>query len=92
MVHTKEVHHDPSSLTIVAGAIFLEVIPKTHQWLLTLLSVWWALGQLLASLVAWPLIANFSCASDANPCLRADNMGWRYSVYVSLIRYVSPSS
>ncbi|VDC07272.1 unnamed protein product [Peniophora sp. CBMAI 1063] len=65
----------------VDGAIFLEVIPKTHQWLLTLLSAWWALGQLFASLVAWPLIDNFSCASDADPCLKADNMGWRYSVY-----------
>ncbi|VDB95858.1 unnamed protein product [Peniophora sp. CBMAI 1063] len=66
----------------VDGAIFLEVIPKTHQWLLTLLSIWWALGQLFASLVAWPLIDNFSCASDAHPCLKADNMGWRYSVYI----------
>ncbi|KZV77351.1 MFS general substrate transporter [Peniophora sp. CONT] len=65
----------------VDGAIFLEVIPKTHQWLLTLLSAWWAFGQLFASLVAWPLIDNFSCASDANPCLKSDNMGWRYSVY-----------
>lgn len=72
-------------LMSLAGAIFLEVIPKTHQWLLTLLSAWWALGQLFASLVAWPLIDNFSCASDANPCLRADNMGWRYSLYVHRI-------
>ncbi|KZV77356.1 MFS general substrate transporter [Peniophora sp. CONT] len=66
----------------VDGAIFLEVIPKTHQWLLTLLSAWWAVGQLFASLVAWPLIDNFSCASDASPCLRADNMGWRYSLFL----------
>ncbi|KZV77367.1 MFS general substrate transporter [Peniophora sp. CONT] len=66
----------------VDGAIFLEVIPKSYQWLLTLLSIWWALGQLFASLIAWPLINNFSCASDADSCLKADNMGWRYTVYI----------
>ncbi|KAE9384900.1 MFS general substrate transporter [Gymnopus androsaceus JB14] len=47
-------------------------------YLLTLLSVWWAAGQLLASLIAWPLIANFSCAS-ANDCTKTVNMGWRYT-------------
>ncbi|KAF5345496.1 hypothetical protein D9757_013516 [Collybiopsis confluens] len=57
----------------VDGAIFLENIPKSHQWLLTLLSVWWAAGQLFASLISWPLIGNFSCESADN-CLKADNM------------------
>ncbi|KAK6995747.1 sugar transporter [Favolaschia claudopus] len=65
----------------VDGAIFLEILPKNQQWWLTLLSVWWALGQLFASLVAWPLISNFSCA-DASNCLKADNKGWRYTLYV----------
>ncbi|KAJ3757571.1 MFS general substrate transporter [Lentinula raphanica] len=65
----------------VDGAIFLEFIPKSHQWLLTLLSAWWALGQLFASLVAWPLIINFSCAS-ADDCPKSSNMGWRYTLYV----------
>ncbi|KAJ3769764.1 MFS general substrate transporter [Lentinula raphanica] len=61
------------------GAIFLESIPRSHQWLLTLLSVWWALGQLLASLIAWPLIGNFSCTSSTD-CAKSDNMGWRYTL------------
>ncbi|KAJ3732724.1 MFS general substrate transporter [Lentinula guzmanii] len=65
----------------VDGAIFLEFIPKSHQWLLTLLSAWWALGQLFASLIAWPLIGNFSCTS-ANDCPKSSNMGWRYTFYV----------
>ncbi|KAF7345802.1 Sugar transporter [Mycena venus] len=56
----------------VDGAIFLEVLPKNQQWWLTLLSVWWALGQLFASLVAWPLISNFSCG-DPTHCLKAEN-------------------
>ncbi|KAI3604645.1 sugar transporter [Moniliophthora roreri] len=63
----------------VDGAIFLESVPKSHQWLLTLLSAWWALGQLFASLVAWPLIGNFSCPTSATVCLKEDNMGWRYT-------------
>lgn len=28
-----------------------EFIPASHQYLLTILSIWWALGQLLGSLV-----------------------------------------
>ncbi|KAK1225640.1 hypothetical protein PQX77_011397 [Marasmius sp. AFHP31] len=64
----------------VDGAIFLEHVPRSHQWMLTLLSAWWAIGQLFASLIAWPLISNFSCAS-AEGCVKADNQGWRYTFY-----------
>ncbi|KDN42608.1 MFS general substrate transporter [Tilletiaria anomala UBC 951] len=49
----------------VDGMLFLEFIPGANQYLLTLLSVYWSLGQLIASLLAWVLIANFSCAEDA---------------------------
>lgn len=72
----------------VDGMLFLEFMPQSHQWLLTLLSVFWALGQLLGSLVAWPLIANYSCAGSnsdptaGGPCNPADNMGWRYTLYL----------
>ncbi len=45
-----------------------------------MLSIWWAFGQLVGSLVAWPLIANFSCA-DAKNCPKSSNMGWRYFLY-----------
>ncbi|KAI8978704.1 MFS general substrate transporter [Trametes punicea] len=64
----------------VDSAIFLEFIPASHQYLLTVLSVWWAVGQLVGSLVAWPLMANFSCAS-ASDCPRSSNQGWRYLLY-----------
>ncbi|EIW59341.1 MFS general substrate transporter [Trametes versicolor FP-101664 SS1] len=64
----------------VDSAIFLEFIPPTHQYLLTVLSIWWAFGQLVGSLVAWPLFANFSCAS-ADDCPRESNQGWRYFLY-----------
>ncbi|KAJ7818568.1 MFS general substrate transporter [Mycena olivaceomarginata] len=81
-----------SCLGFGVGAIFLEVLPKNQQWWLTLLSVWWALGQLFASLVAWPLISNFSCG-DPTHCLKAENKGWRYTfggvtAVMWILRYV----
>ncbi|KAM5543414.1 hypothetical protein V8D89_002665 [Ganoderma adspersum] len=64
----------------VDSAVFLEFVPATHQWLLTVLSIWWAIGQLVGALVAWPLIANFSCVSAAG-CTKEKNMGWRYLLW-----------
>ncbi|QRW04022.1 major facilitator superfamily transporter [Ceratobasidium sp. AG-Ba] len=65
----------------VDGALFLEFIPGSHQWLLTLLSAWW-FGQLVASLIAWGFISNYSCAGDTTePCLANENRGWRYTFY-----------
>lgn len=72
----------------VDGALFLEFLPMASGNLLTLLSIWWPIGQLVASLIAWALIPNFSCDSEllscnisAEPCChKEDNMGWRYFV------------
>lgn len=36
----------------VDGTMFLEFIPGNKQYLLTFLSIWWAIGQVIASLVA----------------------------------------
>ncbi|RDX40469.1 MFS general substrate transporter [Lentinus brumalis] len=65
----------------VDSAVFLDFVPGTHQYLLTVLSIWWSIGQLVADLFAWPLISNFSCPQDATTCARADNMGWRYLLF-----------
>ncbi|KAL1686433.1 major facilitator superfamily domain-containing protein, partial [Schizophyllum commune] len=68
----------------VDSAIFLEFVPASHQYLLTVLSIWWAFGQLLGSLVAWPLIGNYSCeVPESGPanCPRSANMGWRYFLF-----------
>ncbi|KAF8512508.1 major facilitator superfamily domain-containing protein [Gautieria morchelliformis] len=67
----------------VDGALYLEHIPQRYQWTLTLLSVWWAVGQLIASLVGWVFIANFSCPDTTIPgtCPRAQNNGWRYTSF-----------
>ena len=49
----------------VDGMLFLEYIPGANQYLLTLLSVFWSLGQLIASLIAWAFIANYSCDTNS---------------------------
>ncbi|KAI5123860.1 hypothetical protein M0805_005677 [Coniferiporia weirii] len=54
----------------VDGALFLEHIPQSHQWLLTFLSAWWSVGQVVASLIIWVFIANYPL-----------DKGWRYSLY-----------
>ncbi|KAL1662341.1 major facilitator superfamily domain-containing protein [Schizophyllum commune] len=66
----------------VDSALFLDLVPGTHQYLLTVMTVFWSLGQLFASMIAWPLIANFSCStSSTTTCTRASNMGWRYLLF-----------
>ncbi|KAG8880324.1 hypothetical protein FRB97_000937 [Tulasnella sp. 331] len=66
----------------VDSAIFLEFLPGTHQYLLTVLSIWWAFGQLFASLIAWAVLPNLSCPVDVTDCPKSQNMGWRYYVII----------
>lgn len=55
----------------VDGALFLEFLPNASGSLLTLLSVWWPIGQLVASMIAWGFMGgNYPV-----------NLGWRYFVY-----------
>ena len=61
----------------VDSAIFLEFLPGTHQYLLTVLSVFWAVAQLIATLVAWPLLGYHTC-QEGTVCTRSANFGWRY--------------
>jgi MFS family permease len=62
----------------VDSAIYLEFLPASHQYLLTVLSVAWAIAQVIATLIAWPLLGNLTCQEDAAACPRENNMGWRY--------------
>ncbi|KAI0451963.1 major facilitator superfamily domain-containing protein [Xylaria acuta] len=62
----------------VDSAIFLEFLPSSHQYLLTVLSVDWALAQVVANLIAWGLLSNFTCDVTDTNCTRAKNFGWRY--------------
>lgn len=51
----------------VDGALFMEFLPDASSSLLTMLSVWWPIGQLVSSLAAWYFVA-----------LWPVNQGWRY--------------
>ncbi|CAG8314784.1 unnamed protein product [Penicillium salamii] len=63
----------------VDGALFLEFLPFVSGNMLTMLSVWWPIGQLIGSLLAWAYIPNYSC-SGYEGCTKEKNMGWRYLV------------
>ncbi|KAK4041769.1 hypothetical protein C8A01DRAFT_14529 [Parachaetomium inaequale] len=62
----------------VDGALFLEFLPDASSSLLTLLSVWWPIGQLCSSLLAWFFIANWPA-----------DQGWRHFVLtIGIITFV----
>lgn len=65
----------------VDSAVFLEFLPGSHQYLLTILSIDWAIAQVVATLIAWPLLGNLTCQENT-ACHRSENMGWRYFVIV----------
>lgn len=60
----------------VDSAIFLEFLPGSHQYLLTVLSIDWALAQVVATLIAWPLLGNLTCQEGEAVCRKGENMGW----------------
>ena len=63
----------------VDSAIFLEFLPGSHQYLLTILSIDWALAQVIADLIAWPILGNLTCQQGTN-CTRSENAGWRWFI------------
>jgi MFS family permease len=75
----------------VDSAVFLEFLPGSHQYLLTILSIYWSVAQVIATLVAWPLLGNLTCQQGA-VCTRSKNMGWRYFVIamggISMIEFI----
>lgn len=64
----------------VDAAVFLECLPPNSANILSGLATWWSVGTLIASMLAWAFIPNYSCAVDAVTCNKADNWGWRYLV------------
>lgn len=64
----------------VDSAIFLESLPRNKKWLLTVMSAWWSLGQVVTALLSWALIPKYSCQEETN-CLSQNNKGWRYFVF-----------
>ncbi|CAF1158570.1 unnamed protein product [Rotaria sordida] len=65
---------------ILDTAVYLEFLPGKYQWSLTFMAAWWGIGQMVASLVAWPFMAMYSCQNKLD-CTNANNSGWRYTFY-----------
>ncbi|KAI5957249.1 hypothetical protein KGF54_000177 [Candida jiufengensis] len=65
---------------VVDASLFLESIPASYQWILTVMSSWWALAGVITNLISWGLISSYSCESTTN-CYKKDNKGWRYFMY-----------
>lgn len=59
------------------GTIFLEALPKRNHYLLTALSVFFAAGSVVSSIMGLLLIPRNSCGG-AQDCNVADNKGWRW--------------
>ncbi|KAI1325726.1 major facilitator superfamily domain-containing protein [Xylariaceae sp. FL0255] len=64
----------------VDSAIFLEFLPATHQYLLTVLSIDWAVAQVIANLIAQPFLTKYTCSITATTCTKQENIGWRYFI------------
>lgn len=73
----------------VDGMLFLEFLPGKHQYLLTLLSVFWPIGQLVTSLIGWGFIAGWHCTTHEECPARSSqswmqgNEGWRYLLFTT---------
>ncbi|KAK8224750.1 major facilitator superfamily domain-containing protein [Phyllosticta capitalensis] len=65
----------------IGAAILVEILPSSHQYLLTMQGVFSALGKLLAAAFALPLMTEFACPANATErrCHYVMNMGWRYT-------------
>ncbi|KAF5377815.1 hypothetical protein D9615_006670 [Tricholomella constricta] len=60
------------------GTLLLEHMPKSKQYLVTALSVFFSVGAVLAAIVALMVIPQNSCLPH-QPCnADTDNQGWRY--------------
>jgi MFS family permease len=80
------------------GTLLLENVPKSKQYLVTALSVFFSIGAVLAAIVALVIVPPNSCPPEPAPCdVAADNNGWRYLlgglgiIVGTIIRIVIPS-
>lgn len=64
------------------GTLFLENLPHSKQYLLTLLSVFFSFGAVLSAVVGLVLLPGKSCRAG-DPCDIAGgaNDGWRHALF-----------
>lgn len=73
----------------IAGNLFFESVGR--EALLTLLSIFWTIGNLVSASLGWTLLPRFSCPHTyeventswirGNICFSEDNRGWRYLLF-----------
>lgn len=64
------------------GILFVESIPESCSSLLTLLSIFWPIGQLIIAIFAWAIVPAESCTACEQPVIRP----WRQILlFVALI-------
>jgi len=71
---------------VLDTAVFLEYLPSSKQWLVTLMASWWGIGQLITGLFAWAFLPKYSCSdaqATAGECNWSNNAGWRYVWFAS---------
>ncbi|KAH6622628.1 major facilitator superfamily domain-containing protein [Chaetomium tenue] len=69
---------------VLDTTVFLEFLPGNKQWAITLMALWWGVGQAITGFIAWGFLvpAEWNCAS-VETCTRGNNMGWRYVMFTS---------
>ncbi|KAK3396777.1 major facilitator superfamily domain-containing protein [Sordaria brevicollis] len=69
---------------VLDTTVFLEYLPGSKQWVLTLMAGWWGLGQAVTGFVAWGFLVpeRWNCPS-VESCTKQNNMGWRYVMFTS---------
>lgn len=67
----------------IDSTVFLEFLPSKYSLLTTFFACWWAIGQVIAYLIAYAFFSNpkYYC-SQSEGCTSKDNRGWRYVFYI----------
>jgi MFS family permease len=61
------------------GTLLLENVPKSKQYLVTALSVFFSIGAVLAAVVALVVVPPNSCPPEPDTCdVNTQNRGWQY--------------
>ncbi len=69
---------------VMDTTVFLEYLPGDKQWLVTFMAAWWGFGQAITGFIAWGFLAplKWNCDTTGDgPCPKADNWGWRYTMF-----------
>ncbi|KAL2197013.1 major facilitator superfamily domain-containing protein [Corynascus similis CBS 632.67] len=69
---------------VLDTTVFLEYLPGNKQWAVTLMAMWWGVGQAITGFIAWGFLVDdkWNCSSKET-CTKSNNMGWRYVMFTS---------